>query len=84
MVTDYMVFNVTKEDIRVRMAAVDEEIWPQFPLIAVLISTRKRNSLSEVGHICFRPKVILHILRDFRKFRDVFPLPFFRCFCVEH
>ena len=25
---DYMVFNVTKDDIRVRMAAVDEDIWP--------------------------------------------------------
>ena len=23
-----MVFNVTKDDIRVRMAAVDEDIWP--------------------------------------------------------
>ncbi len=28
MATDYMVFNVTKDDIRVRMAAVDEDIWP--------------------------------------------------------
>jgi ribonuclease Z len=26
---DYMVFNVTKDDIRVRMAAVEEAIWPQ-------------------------------------------------------
>ena len=26
--TDYMVFNVTQEDIRVRMAVVDEDIWP--------------------------------------------------------
>jgi ribonuclease Z len=25
---DYMVFNVTKDDIKVRMAAIDEEIWP--------------------------------------------------------
>ena len=25
---DYMVFNVTKDDIRIRMSAVDEEIWP--------------------------------------------------------
>ena len=31
MATDYMVFNVTKDDIRVRMAAVDEEIWPTDP-----------------------------------------------------
>ena len=28
LATDYMVFNVTKEEIRVRMAAVDEDIWP--------------------------------------------------------
>ena len=25
---DYMVFNVTKDDIRVRMAVIDEDIWP--------------------------------------------------------
>jgi ribonuclease Z len=25
---DYMVFNVTKADIRVRMSAIDEEVWP--------------------------------------------------------
>ena len=25
---DYMVFNVTKDDIRVRMSAIDEEVWP--------------------------------------------------------
>jgi ribonuclease Z len=29
MATDYMVFNVTKDDIRVRMAVIDEDIWPQ-------------------------------------------------------
>jgi len=28
LAVDYMVFNVTKNDIRVRMAAVDEDIWP--------------------------------------------------------
>ncbi len=26
---DYMVFNVTKDDVRVRMAVVEEDIWPQ-------------------------------------------------------
>ncbi|MBD3872592.1 MAG: hypothetical protein IFK91_06700, partial [Acidobacteria bacterium] len=29
LATDYMVFNVTKDDIRVRMASIDEDIWPQ-------------------------------------------------------
>jgi ribonuclease Z len=28
LAVDYMVWNVTKDDIRVRMSAVDEEIWP--------------------------------------------------------
>lgn len=26
---DYMVFNVTKDDVKVRMAAIDEDIWPR-------------------------------------------------------
>ncbi len=34
LATDYMVWNVTKDDIRVRMSAIDEEIWPSPPLIA--------------------------------------------------
>ena len=28
LATDYMVWNITKDDIRVRMAAVDEDVWP--------------------------------------------------------
>jgi ribonuclease Z len=26
---DYMVWNVTRNDIRVRMSAIDEEVWPR-------------------------------------------------------
>ena len=29
LATDYMVWNVTKEKITTRMAAIDEDIWPQ-------------------------------------------------------
>jgi ribonuclease Z len=29
---DYMVWNVTKDDIRVRMSAIDTEVWPSPPL----------------------------------------------------
>jgi ribonuclease Z len=32
LATDYMVFNVTPDDIKVRMSVVDEEIWPSPPL----------------------------------------------------
>jgi len=28
LAVDFMVFNVTKEDVKVRMAVVDEDIWP--------------------------------------------------------
>jgi len=29
LAVDYMVFNVTKDDIKVRMSAIDEDIWPE-------------------------------------------------------
>jgi ribonuclease Z len=32
LAVDYMVWNVTKDDIRTRMSAIDEEIWPSPPL----------------------------------------------------
>jgi ribonuclease Z len=32
LAADYMVFNVTKDDIRVRMSAIDEDIFPSPPL----------------------------------------------------
>jgi ribonuclease Z len=32
LAADYMVWNVTKDEIRVRMSAIDEEIWPSPPL----------------------------------------------------
>lgn len=31
LATDYMVFNVTRDDVRVRMAAIDEDVWPLPP-----------------------------------------------------
>ena len=36
LATDYMVWNVTKDDIRVRMAVIDEDIWPQAALVPKL------------------------------------------------
>jgi len=37
LATDYMVFNVTKDDIQVRMSAIDEDIWPS-PALKTKIS----------------------------------------------
>jgi ribonuclease Z len=48
MATDYMVFNVTKEDIRVRMAAIDEDIWPLPPTRPWQVDrTQKGGTMSE-------------------------------------
>ena len=34
LAADYMVFNVTKNDVKVRMSAIDEDAWPSPPLKA--------------------------------------------------
>jgi ribonuclease Z len=34
LASDYMVFNVTKDDIRIRVSAIDDEIWPSPPTMA--------------------------------------------------
>ena len=49
LATDYMVFNVTKEDIEVRMAAVEESVWPQPSTIPLVPPdpTLRRTSLSK-------------------------------------
>ena len=39
--TDYMVWNITKDDIRVRMAAVDEDVWPPQPTEKPLVPDPK-------------------------------------------
>ena len=36
LATDYMVFNVTEDDIRVRMAVVDADIWPSASTIPLV------------------------------------------------
>ena len=40
---DYMVFNVTKDEIRVRMTAYDEDIWPLPATIAKLPPDRSQR-----------------------------------------
>ncbi len=49
LATDYMVFNITKDDIKVRMAAIDEDIWPQPSTIPLVPPDRNltRTTMSE-------------------------------------
>ena len=39
--TDYMVWNITKDNIRVQMAAVDEDVWPPEPTETPLVPDPK-------------------------------------------
>ncbi len=44
LAVDYMVFNITADDIKVRMAAIDEDIWPMpstIPLVPPDVSIRR-------------------------------------------
>ena len=41
---DYMVWNVTKENVRVRVAAKDDEVWPS-PALKEKIAPDFRNSI---------------------------------------
>ena len=45
MAVDYMVWNVTKDNIRVRMAAKDEEVWPS-PALKKKIPPDFRNAIT--------------------------------------
>ena len=51
LATDYMVFNVTQEEIRVRMAVVDEDIWP-------LPSVTERLAANPADRVGFSPFII--------------------------
>jgi len=44
LAVDYMVWNVTKDDIKVRMAAKDEEVWPS-PALKEKIAPDFRNAI---------------------------------------
>ncbi|WP_422040662.1 guanitoxin biosynthesis MBL fold metallo-hydrolase GntH [Roseibium sp.] len=47
MAQDYMVFNITKDDIRVRMAVIDEDIWPSAPTRQKVAEEKGSETLSK-------------------------------------
>ena len=69
MATDYMVFNVTKDDIRVRMAAVDREIWPSQSTRPTKRNPPKGSLFSDFTESGMEPmpKLIKGIYDDFNK-----------------
>jgi ribonuclease Z len=70
LAVDYMVWNVTKDDIRIRMAAKDEEVWPS-PALKEKIAPdfRKAVNISEFtlsGRETF-PEVVDPIYEEINK-----------------
>ena len=72
MATDYMVFNVTKDDIRVRMAAVDEEIWPTEPTREKKVSPSMADTFSDftISGKEWMPEILDQIWSDFNERND--------------
>lgn len=69
MASDYMVFNVTKDDIRVRMAAIDEDIWPTAATRPKERHPKEGETFSEFTKSGKEPmpKLIQQIFSDFNK-----------------
>ncbi len=69
MAADYMVFNVTKKDIQVRMAAVDTEIWPSLSTRPTKRNPPKGSQFSDFTESGMEPmpRLIKGIYDDFNK-----------------
>ncbi len=57
LATDYMVFNVTRNEIRVRMAAIDEDIWPQ-PSTIPLVPPDPALTRTELSQLMLDGRVV--------------------------
>jgi ribonuclease Z len=76
---DYMVFNVTKDDIRVRMAVIDEDIWP-LPSITEKLDAdpSKRVGFSDYlmeGREVFKDVIKAYYEQTNKEFGTNIPLP---------
>jgi ribonuclease Z len=67
LATDYMVFNVTKDDIKVRMSAIDEDIWPE-PALKEKIAPDFRDAIAfsefTLSGVLGFPEVVLPIYEE--------------------
>jgi len=81
LATDHMVFNVTKDRIRVRMSAVDEEIWPSPPLKAKIApdtgSAIAFSDFTKSGVLAF-PEVIAPIYAEINEIYGTNVEPIFK------
>ena len=50
LAVDYMVFNVTKDDIRVRMSSINEDVWP-LPSITEKLSADPKDMVGFTDYL---------------------------------
>ncbi len=79
LAVDYMVFNVTKDDIRVRMSAIDEDIWP-LPSVTEKLSAdpKDRIGFSDYimgGRVVFKDVVDWYYTETNKMFGTNYPTP---------
>ncbi len=63
MAVDYMVWNVTKDDIRVRMTLVDEDVWPQ-PSITEKLPANPKERIGFSTYISDGRHVYQQVIQD--------------------
>ncbi len=79
LATDYMVFNVTKDEFKVRMSVIDEDIWPQPSITETLAADPKeRVGFSDFiagGRVVFKDVVKWYYDQTNKEFGTDFKAP---------
>jgi len=66
LAVDYMVFNVTKDDIKVRMSAIDEDIWPE-PSVTTKLSADPKDRVGFSDYINGGRRVFQDVIEKYYK-----------------
>jgi len=61
-----MVFNVTKDDIKVRMSAIDEDIWPE-PSVTTKLSADPKDRVGFSDYINGGRRVFQDVIEKYYK-----------------
>ena len=64
LAVDYMVFNVTKDDIKVRMSAIDEDIWPE-PSVTEKLSADPKDRVGFSDYINGGRRVFQDVIKQY-------------------
>ena len=76
---DYMVFNVTKDDIKVRMASIDEAVWPQPSIYETMTADPKERvgftKFLTAGRVVFKDVVKFYYDQTSKMFGTDYKVP---------